>query len=321
MSCSSAATPPAPAPPATNLLYTGEHFDTDAQQYYLRARYYNPSNGRFNRIDPYSGNKVDPQSLHKYLYCHANPVNAIDPTGMFIGGIAGVVAVVAIAAVAINIGVSIYNGVRHGQSAGSIAWQVFQNLAVFMAIIGATLLSGPIAIAAGIALLITAIVGIINLVRSWTEMDSIDKIVAGVTVITFLMFAGAVRAGAPPAASFKGHISVLPESYFSKVAIDMRNAPPRSGTTISGIPRNHVYFWRQMKTAKPEYLSSKNSLAIKRGKAPTVDETWTQHNPQHLRFMNSTLVHHHIGQGRYAVAVPDPVHTHWTKLLHTKKAE
>jgi RHS repeat-associated protein len=68
---------------ATNLLYAGEHFDTDAQQYYLRARYYNQNNGRFNRMDPFSGNSQDPQSLHKYLYCHANPVNAIDPTGMF----------------------------------------------------------------------------------------------------------------------------------------------------------------------------------------------------------------------------------------------
>jgi len=28
-------------PAATNLLYAGEQFDTDAQQYYLRARYYN----------------------------------------------------------------------------------------------------------------------------------------------------------------------------------------------------------------------------------------------------------------------------------------
>jgi hypothetical protein len=25
----------------------------------------------------------DPQSLHKYLYCHANPVNGFDPTGQF----------------------------------------------------------------------------------------------------------------------------------------------------------------------------------------------------------------------------------------------
>jgi RHS repeat-associated protein len=72
----------------TNMLYTGEQFDTDAQQYYLRARYYNPLNGRFNRMDPYAGNTHDPQSLHKYLYCHANPVNAADPTGMFGIGVA-----------------------------------------------------------------------------------------------------------------------------------------------------------------------------------------------------------------------------------------
>ena len=68
---------------ATSLLYCGEYFDTDLQQYYLRARYYNPLNGLFNRIDPFSGNLNDPQSLHKYLYCHANPVNNTDPSGRF----------------------------------------------------------------------------------------------------------------------------------------------------------------------------------------------------------------------------------------------
>lgn len=67
----------------TNLLYAGEHFDTDAQQYYLRARWYNPLSGLFNRIDPYSGNNQDPQSLHKYLYVHNNPVNSVDPSGMY----------------------------------------------------------------------------------------------------------------------------------------------------------------------------------------------------------------------------------------------
>jgi RHS repeat-associated protein len=61
--------------PASNLRYTGQYFDTDAQQYYLRARWYNPSNGLFNRVDDYSGNYSDPQSLHKYLYCHAKPKN------------------------------------------------------------------------------------------------------------------------------------------------------------------------------------------------------------------------------------------------------
>lgn len=60
----------------------GEQFDTDAQQYYLRARYYNQNNGRFNRTDPFAGNNQDPQSLHKYLYAHNNPVNAVDPSGL-----------------------------------------------------------------------------------------------------------------------------------------------------------------------------------------------------------------------------------------------
>jgi hypothetical protein len=36
-------------------------------------------------VDPYAGNRREPQSLHKYLYCHGDPVNNIDPSGQFIG--------------------------------------------------------------------------------------------------------------------------------------------------------------------------------------------------------------------------------------------
>jgi len=64
----------------TSLLYSGEQTDaTDLQ--YLRARYYDPATGRFNRLDPFAGNVDDPLSLHKYLYCHADGVNAVDPSG------------------------------------------------------------------------------------------------------------------------------------------------------------------------------------------------------------------------------------------------
>jgi RHS repeat-associated protein len=91
--------------PATSLLYAGEQFDTDAQQYYLRARYYDPLNGRFNRVDPYSGNTQDPQSLHKYLYAYLNPVNNIDPTGRF-----SIVITIAIVVLAVFlIGMPIYH--------------------------------------------------------------------------------------------------------------------------------------------------------------------------------------------------------------------
>lgn len=65
----------------TTLLYSGEMTDQLTGLQYLRARYYNPATGTFNRLDPFAGNFSDPQSLHKYLYCHADPVNGVDPTG------------------------------------------------------------------------------------------------------------------------------------------------------------------------------------------------------------------------------------------------
>jgi RHS repeat-associated protein len=67
----------------TALLYSGEQTDLTGLQY-LRARYYNPANGRFNRLDPFAGNINDPVSLHKYLYTHGDPIQGIDPSGQFL---------------------------------------------------------------------------------------------------------------------------------------------------------------------------------------------------------------------------------------------
>ena len=97
--------------PTTSLLYAGEQFDVDAQMYYLRARYYNPSNGLFNRMDPFAGSRQDPQSLHKYLYVHCNPVNSIDPSGeMTMGNLIAftIVAAVFVTVLAIVVGPPLY---------------------------------------------------------------------------------------------------------------------------------------------------------------------------------------------------------------------
>ncbi|MDR2439739.1 MAG: RHS repeat-associated core domain-containing protein, partial [Planctomycetaceae bacterium] len=70
-----------PSVALTEFLYSGEQFDSKIGQQYLRQRYYDPVTGRFNRLDPFFGNLNDPQSLHKYLYCHADSINGIDPNG------------------------------------------------------------------------------------------------------------------------------------------------------------------------------------------------------------------------------------------------
>ncbi|MDX2211647.1 MAG: RHS repeat-associated core domain-containing protein [Oculatellaceae cyanobacterium bins.114] len=63
--------------------FTGEQFDEELDEYYLRDRYYNAETGRFTRRDVFDGNLAEPLSLQKYIYVHANPVNATDPTGMY----------------------------------------------------------------------------------------------------------------------------------------------------------------------------------------------------------------------------------------------
>ena len=66
-----------------NYLYAGEEWDHDLGLYYNRARYMDPNLGRFWTMDTFEGHQSDPLSLHKYTYADANPVNRIDPTGLF----------------------------------------------------------------------------------------------------------------------------------------------------------------------------------------------------------------------------------------------
>ena len=66
-----------------SFLYTGEQNDVASGLYYLRARYYNPSAGRFISMDPYRGTLNAPATQHRYAYTQNNPVNATDPTGLY----------------------------------------------------------------------------------------------------------------------------------------------------------------------------------------------------------------------------------------------
>jgi RHS repeat-associated protein len=64
-----------------DYLYAGEQFDANLGFYYLRARYMDPATGRFLSTDSFEGRIFEPQTLHKYLYAHADPLNNNDPSG------------------------------------------------------------------------------------------------------------------------------------------------------------------------------------------------------------------------------------------------
>ena len=61
---------------SNRLTYTGQIYDSVTGQYYLRARFYNPSIGRFTQEDIYRGS-----GLNLYAYCANNPVMYYDPSG------------------------------------------------------------------------------------------------------------------------------------------------------------------------------------------------------------------------------------------------
>ena len=61
--------------------YNGEAHDLDSGLQYLRARYYDPSMGRFQSRDSYLGNIMQPLSLNRYVYTANNPVMYSDPSG------------------------------------------------------------------------------------------------------------------------------------------------------------------------------------------------------------------------------------------------
>ncbi|EAQ77734.1 RHS repeat-associated core domain-containing protein [Blastopirellula marina] len=185
----------------TTLLYSGEQFDSRIGQQYLRARYYDPNSGRFNRLDPFAGNSQDPQSFHKYLYTHGNPVAGVDPTGMFTSGQIGV-------AMAIN--ASISGGLTAAYGAAK-RWSL-ERILIASSISAATaalMTLGFFAIGAGLAFATTEAIAITatglifaptvlgfaiaNFKTAMAKDDPVDKVFA--TIDLSLAVFGSIRLG------------------------------------------------------------------------------------------------------------------------------
>ncbi len=61
--------------------FTGQWYDEEIDQYYLRARMYDPTMMRFTTRDPEKGEYEEPLTLHRYLYCGNDSINRIDLDG------------------------------------------------------------------------------------------------------------------------------------------------------------------------------------------------------------------------------------------------
>ncbi len=232
---------------ATTHLYSGEQFDSRIQQQYLRARYFDASTGRFNRLDPFFGSLTEPQSFHKYLYTHADPVNGADPTGKFLIGL-GIAVGIGILLGGIFGGISacwngctsgeFWNGVGTGALLGGLGGLIgFLTFAGFAAVAG--MFMGSLATFWIATLLSGFTTGfILSAGTAWWQGKSNEEIISeglvgGLTGAVFAGIGGLVfRAAAPVWLRYRGRPQGIPQDQWDDFARTVRDAAGQHGDDI-----------------------------------------------------------------------------------------
>jgi len=131
--------PPRSGTTPTAYRYTGQRWEAGLGLYFYRARWYDPTLGRFVQPDTVVPDPANPQGLNRYAYARNSPLRYTDPTGHFWWAVGA--AVGAVVGAVIGYGVQVYNNVASGMDLGSalttnIDWKPIVGGAVGGAVVG-----------------------------------------------------------------------------------------------------------------------------------------------------------------------------------------
>uniref|UniRef100_UPI0005707ECE RHS repeat-associated core domain-containing protein n=1 Tax=Zooshikella ganghwensis TaxID=202772 RepID=UPI0005707ECE len=102
-------------------------------------------------------------------------------------------------------------------------------------------------------------------------------------------------------------IRINPISGKGPMAIDTSIFKSGKKTMNGGI-RNSKKFWSQWKESYSNTLSPENIARINAKRSPVVDSEWIKHFPEHEKFLDETIIHHHLDYGPDAIPLPNTVH-------------
>ena len=117
----------------------------------------------------------------------------------------------------------------------------------------------------------------------------------------------------------------LEEKYTadSRITVEMPYVGKgKPGTNAEGWLRDKDFYWKEIMSKHPESLSKANKQKIDLGFSPINDKTFREHFPQYdiKELYNDKLIHHHVGGGGQAVAVPSKLHPGTGGIHNAEKA-
>lgn len=82
----------------------------------------------------------------------------------------------------------------------------------------------------------------------------------------------------------------------------------KSGANAAGWERSASKHFNELLDKHPEFFSEANIERIENGLVPVVDDDFIKYFPQYKGCKGDKLIHHHIGGGGQAAAVPQSLH-------------
>lgn len=93
-----------------------------------------------------------------------------------------------------------------------------------------------------------------------------------------------------------------------ELIVDMPLCDDPEKSNADGWLRNKKYYFERIQERNPEAISERNNKLIKADLNIIVDKEFIACYPEYKEFEGDVLIHHHIGGGRQAVAIPSRLH-------------